>query len=54
MSKCRISGENLNKVIDVNNEKDLQSEIDILTNEFTGLETLARDKYPAIIDYLDS
>jgi hypothetical protein len=44
----------LNKVIDVNNEKDLQSEINILTNEFTGLETLARDKYPAIIDYLDS
>lgn len=45
---------NLTKQIDVEEVKSLQSEIDDLTNEFGGLEVLAREKYPVMNDYLDS
>jgi hypothetical protein len=45
---------NLTKQINTDNVKVLESEIDDLTNEFIGLEVLAREKFPAMNNYLNS
>ena len=45
---------NLNKQVDVESVKSLESEIDDLTNEFSGLEELAKNKYPVLDDYIKS
>ena len=45
---------NLTKQIDVEDVKSLQSEIDDLTNEFSGLEVLAKERFPVMNDYLNS
>ena len=44
----------LNKIIDVNNAKVLQDEINNLEIESAGLYTLAKDKYPVLNNVLDS
>lgn len=44
----------LTKQIDVEDVKSLQSEIDDLTNEFSGLEILAKERFPVMNDYLNS
>jgi len=44
----------LTKQIDVEDVKSLQSEIDDLTNEFSGLEVLAKERFPVMSDYLNS
>jgi hypothetical protein len=45
---------NLTKQINVEDVKSLQSEIDDLTNEFSGLEVLAKERFPVMNDYLNS
>lgn len=44
----------LNKIVDVNNAKILQDEINILEIESAGLYTLAKEKYPVLNSILDS
>jgi len=44
----------LNKIVDVNNTKILQDEINILEIESAGLYTLAKEKYPVLNSILDS
>lgn len=44
----------LTKQIDIDDVKSLQSEIDDLTNEFSGLEVLAKERFPVMNDYLNS
>ena len=44
----------LNKQIDVESAKALESEINDLTDEFSGLEVLARERFPTMNDYFDS
>ena len=44
----------LNKQIDVESVKALESEINDLTDEFSGLEVLAREKFPTMNDYFNS
>lgn len=45
---------NLTKQINVEDVKSLQSEIDDLINEFSGLEVLAKERFPVMNDYLNS
>ena len=44
---------NLIKQINVESVKEIQESINQLTDEFSGLENLARDKFPAAQDYLN-